>query len=283
MIVGAFILGAAIIGLVWPRGPKEPVYQGKRFGEWVIEAYCDSGPERMAAARNAVQAIGTNALPWLMAEFTRPEPKWRKLIYRWTVKLSPRQPDVPPEVVRIEWAAAGLEMLGSNVTPVLPELAQHLSHPLRANWAARAMAAAGDSALPWLVQGLATADPIAGPASAKGLLALAYRLEAAVPPLVQALQSTNAETRWEVAFGLRQIRLRPELVVPAVAAAQSDPDIGIAEMAAQTLAFMRGHSPPLSVELRQLMVGTNAASVRAASNALHLLETPNSPPRDHLP
>src|SRR5262245_29805351 len=62
--------------LCWPRGPREPappepVYQGRTLSEWLEDAYPGPFGAKYRTAEQAVQAIGTNALPWLMSEFKR--------------------------------------------------------------------------------------------------------------------------------------------------------------------------------------------------------------------
>src|SRR6185503_1237613 len=74
----------AALFFLWPRGPREPVYQGKRLTQWINQANTEI---RMGAsgrfdrireeARTALAAIGTNALPFLLNEFTRPISPWR--------------------------------------------------------------------------------------------------------------------------------------------------------------------------------------------------------------
>ena len=69
----------------WRRGPKEPVYQGKRLSEWIAEAsqpltHDPDGRWNIQQKRDAEKAIhsfGTNALPYLLYEFTRPISKWQ--------------------------------------------------------------------------------------------------------------------------------------------------------------------------------------------------------------
>jgi hypothetical protein len=49
--------------LVWPRGGREPVYQGKRLSEWIK---LPEGKKAKAERVAAIEHIGTNALPFLI-------------------------------------------------------------------------------------------------------------------------------------------------------------------------------------------------------------------------
>jgi hypothetical protein len=58
---------AAVVVIAWPRGPKEPVYQGRKLSEW-LDADVDSGYPSLRdkdASRNAMQQMGTNAAPFM--------------------------------------------------------------------------------------------------------------------------------------------------------------------------------------------------------------------------
>src|SRR5579871_1016636 len=67
-IAAVFVLAAAIGGLArWTlRAPREPVYQGKRLSEWLKDANDINGETPVPDAVNAIKAIGTNAVPFLI-------------------------------------------------------------------------------------------------------------------------------------------------------------------------------------------------------------------------
>ena len=66
ILIGTLASVAAGIRLYWPRGPKEPVYQGKQLSRWMREAYEDAiNSGRILAALGAWQA------PALMAFFDK--------------------------------------------------------------------------------------------------------------------------------------------------------------------------------------------------------------------
>src|SRR4051812_12829515 len=57
VLTGVVVVAAVV--LLWPRGEREPEYQGKKLSEWIG----DEGNPRQA---DAVRHIGTNALPFLI-------------------------------------------------------------------------------------------------------------------------------------------------------------------------------------------------------------------------
>src|SRR5262245_43935095 len=66
-------LAAVATGLVlfWPRGPKEPVVEGRRFTDWAKAAMRNSTlPDEKACT--ALRGTAADSLPFLLLEFTRP-------------------------------------------------------------------------------------------------------------------------------------------------------------------------------------------------------------------
>src|SRR5262245_61020999 len=112
-IVGVVALAIALLVLLWPRGPKEPVYQGKRLSAWLIEASSESG---LKTAPEAIQALGTNAIPYLLFEFERTEPRWKQKLLGWNILRQTLNVHADDDVWRHYIAGHGLAMLGSNAS-----------------------------------------------------------------------------------------------------------------------------------------------------------------------
>ena len=97
-----------------------------------------------------------------MALFTRRDPKWLASFKVWVDNKLGRDAYTQAKAKRMETVSYGLVMLGPEITPVLPTLAEYLGDEERGNIAARAMAAAGDAAIPYLMSLVMAASRSAG-------------------------------------------------------------------------------------------------------------------------
>src|SRR6185503_4008817 len=82
----AAVAGVAALFFLWPRGPREPVYQGKTLTQWIIESRTHPDGDVSKKAVAALRTIGTNALPFLVSDYTRPVSVWRRYITEWGYK-----------------------------------------------------------------------------------------------------------------------------------------------------------------------------------------------------
>ena len=280
-IILLLALAAVMAGVAsfWPRGPAEPVHQGKSLTRWIRDAHDIGIFEQTDQTKAAMKAMGTNALPWLMAQLTRAPSRWRAKFNRWSDGHQRWRFRFTGDDRRIALALGGLELLGPDITPALPELAQYLGDNRRCFGVARVMAGADAPALPWFLQGVDSTNEFAQAASIRGLSLLAPHHDEAVPPLTHALQSTNPAVRRFAAEMLFKVTSRPDLTIPALTAALSDPAAMVRSAAAQSLGHLRSNPTPLFTELARQMQDTNPAVVLRASNALEVLQALQLPPR----
>lgn len=118
--------------------PDEPAYNGKRLGEW-LETRIEGGGDFTPAAKDAIQQMGTNAIPALLKRLTYERPPYC---------FSPFQININ--------AAAGFIALGEQAKPALPEL-WLLMDSTNNDTALTAMIATcgtGSNAMPFLIKGL---------------------------------------------------------------------------------------------------------------------------------
>ena len=74
----AVIVAAAIL---WPQ-PREPIHQGRPLRAWLEEFDQSYGTTNYRAASQAIQAIGTNTLPFLIRYLRYQDPSFhRQLIW----------------------------------------------------------------------------------------------------------------------------------------------------------------------------------------------------------
>lgn len=120
--------------------PKGPRYNGRPLAEWLTIYYESDRPNRDRAQRPvaaaAIRTIGTNALPRLLEWLRYEAPPWHRDVAR----VLPRRignsrlarATAYRGYHRAEAAQAGLQLLGSNIVSVIPELTammQDTSHP----------------------------------------------------------------------------------------------------------------------------------------------------------
>jgi len=148
---------AALAGIVafilafQTSSPALPVYQGKTLYEWilVLDKAADLHPGgygTVLAAQSAIRAIGTNALPFAMADLNaRATPV--DVLKGWLAKHAPFL-KIHPKDVRSRWTLGVqiLDILGPIDEPCLPELiARATNNP---GYSEEAMLAVGPAALP---------------------------------------------------------------------------------------------------------------------------------------
>ena len=82
------LLSVAALGLLaWLLfGPSEPEYQGKKLSRWLweMEIAPDTASLAWKESVQAVQAMGTNAVPSLLAMLRTRDSAWKRQIVSWT-------------------------------------------------------------------------------------------------------------------------------------------------------------------------------------------------------
>jgi hypothetical protein len=203
-VLAGCVLAALIAMLVFPT-EREPEYGGRKLREW-LKLYVQSrvrftdGQE----AAEAVRHIGTNALPWLL-EWTDCEPAGWKTVLATNAPAAAQRPGyfrsaylrlLNRPADDLNWLGRfGFEILGPQARPALPEVQRRMADWGKPWRASRAMEAYTE---------------ITGPG--------------AVPALVGALVSTNANCRQSAAFCLATLGTNGAAAAPSVRKALNDPD-----------------------------------------------------------
>jgi len=277
----AAVASAAGLVLFSPRGPKEPVVEGKRVTVWVTEAMMQPVSFLRENASRALKAKATNAVPYFLHQFTRPRSKWRATLNRWASTLPVVDFQIEGDDERIFIAAWGLHLLGPDAAPALPTLASYLDDPDRSHLAALAMAGVGERAVPWLHNASASTNPDVAQCALNGLVWMARESESesAIHALVDLLHHTDSATRMIAAVNLQRVVTRPDLTVPPLAAALSDPEQEVRLLAAHSLGEMGFIAQPALPALLRLMTSTNSSLASAASNAVFQIDPAALPAR----
>jgi hypothetical protein len=157
VLVVCVLVGIGVVAF-WP-GEREPEYNGKKLSEWLNlyeEARFKEDPQKQRAGAEAVQHIGTNALPWLVKWIEYGRPAWKDRLVRFVVKI--------PSSTIIRWYTEGdrlgfgavmaFEVLGPKAAPAVPELARIASRSgsgFSQMWAMDALSHIGREAFPTLL------------------------------------------------------------------------------------------------------------------------------------
>ena len=155
IIVGGLLLAAITVILVANSGPREPVHAGKKLSVWLGELSAMTFPRECdpdTRPAQAVRAIGTNAIPWLLHELSARRGgalKWRlnQLLGRQTL-IKFRFEDSHPPLRR---AVMGFAALGPIAEPAIPSLLKLIEEG-GPGYTATALAYVGPPAIPALQQ-----------------------------------------------------------------------------------------------------------------------------------
>ena len=273
---GLLILGYAVLSL----GPNVPVYQGKDLYAWGAELqqaqqnYSD--PERwkkLEATTTAIRAMGTNALPFVMAD-VRAHFTVKDRVFYWLASRAPFL-KLQPRKVEDRWVRGirALEVLGPIAKPYLPELISWTSN--NTGYAEGALLAVGPDALPAFTNLLAHSKfPQTGNligAFANAVYADRIKPEEAaiaLPYLVQVFRSTDAHGRWYAASAFGAIHQQPDLCVPLLIGGLTDPTPSVRQSCVESLGHFGEAASSHAGKLVDIFDQTDAFTRRAICGAL---------------
>ena len=213
------VLGVAITAAAFfaPR-PREPVCQGKRLSVWLREL--DNASLTVDSHNRAVEAvrqIGSNGVP-ILIEMLHSSDSWLK---RKLIELAGKQ-----SWIRFHFTTAkerrcrafrAIEVLGPAAHAAIPTLMELLNDNDLETWpkAMICLAGIGPEAMLPLIQAMTNATPQVRGRAIIGLGMLSCNAQAAVPALVQRLESDRDDrVRACAANALGLIRKEPQVVVP---------------------------------------------------------------------
>jgi hypothetical protein len=199
-----------VLGIAFWPGEKEPEYKGKKLSEW-LDPSADGRPEN----GEAVRAIGTNGVPFLLKWIEYKDARWRQkiqVIYAghpgWMGCTFAVKHFSLERWKKEQMAQSGFAMLGEQARESVPELSRIAQGPSadKANLAIYSLAMVGKSALPPMLAILAkTNEPAWRKLSVLGALHrmtyLGSNALPAIPILIECTTETNhtiAPSAWSV-------------------------------------------------------------------------------------
>ena len=175
---GRAVFLIAVLGvLVWMiLRSNEPAYRGKRLSQWLDEYNGAGALEKTEPISDAIRAIGTNSLPFLLANIRHVDPPIKAKFFALAARQHfLRLPFYGTDPYR-STSILALHALGSQAAPLYPELLKVALDPKTHWWGMMSLLAIGTNA---------------------------------IPTLAQACQSTNVQVRTEAVLLISMMRAMP--------------------------------------------------------------------------
>jgi hypothetical protein len=221
LVIAALVCTGAAFQIFRDR-VRNPIYQGKRLSEWLRGYETDFDSIQWKATDQAIQHLGTNAVPFLLKERRVSDSEIKTKISYWMSRhLKFRY--VPAERRR-ELARKGILALRPRADEVVPELMKIYQSGKQDDSALIALNAIGE---------------------------LGRVASSAAPLLLHETRSTNVYVRSEAFWVLTQIHAEPELVVPVFIKGLNDTDITVRGVAARGLEGCGRHAESAIPALRE--------------------------------
>jgi hypothetical protein len=268
LLITAGVVAVAVAALLlWP-GEREPVYQGKKLSEWLLLGRRPGIPNPSPESIEAIQHIGTNALPFLV-QWLQYRPAWRDQIAEELYRR--RLPYVAnlfaKPALRADLSAWAFSVLGPRASGALPQLAPLLTNanPAIRFLAGSALGGIGTNSLPVLLSAWTnrTLQTDLG-ALRMAWSTLGTNASPAVPLLIQLLDDKDEGVAATSAALLGINPIEPQLAVPALTSRIPGTNARVRFCAVYAL----GNFGPQAREAAPLLLralNDNDASVRAAA------------------
>ena len=237
---------------VLARTGQEPTYNGRPLSFWVEENWL-GGPKEAQALRT----IGTNAFPFL--------PKWIK------GELPLKLPELSDTHNFADATTRVFEALGDDAGPLVPELTRLANDPTSPEVAERclqALAWMGNKGVPSLLAAVRNpkhpyrgrATFVLGSTRARGPEA-----DAVITELVAAM--SDGSINGAAAHALGELKLRPDIAVPALSAGLTNGAHNFRAICATSLIWFGQRAEPALPQLTNAFNDVDADVRQAASNA----------------
>jgi HEAT repeat protein len=217
------------------REPAEPEYEGQPLSYYLNSLTYDVRRDR--AAREAVRAIGSNAVPHLIRILDARESPFKIRFNELAGRQSLIRFRFTPLSARQVPAAISCQELGPVAAPAIPALARLVDNPELARWAVPALAEIGPQTFPLLTNALFSGNPAARAAAAGSLRRMRPR-ELAMAPLLRTLDHTDAGLRALAAESLGALGLDSSAIVAALIPRLDDEDNSVRIATARSLGWL---------------------------------------------
>lgn len=244
-IVSAFLVHAL-------TAVKEPVYQGKRLSAWLNDTHSASdmigGEVLSPAAEQAIRAIGTNALPYLLKMIRTWDSKFQMFLLKFIPQsfhfhISTHMDD------RVR-AMNGFRTLGTAAQPAFHELAHLILNSDFDPYKIYSLENADADTIALLADGLHSPDTKVRRRAIFALTVLTQAPAIAVPALTKALNDPDLKVKANVADALGQYGPLASSAIPALTGLTNAVDSDLREAATEALGSIDINAPPTPPGMR---------------------------------
>ena len=280
ILFGALALIAAGVVALWPRGPKEPVYQGKKLSEWLADLDY-SGNFADLASIKAVQHLGKDVLPHLEPMLHAQDSLLKLRVVKLLRKQSVIEVRFTPASQQRLQAAAACRALRDLATGYVPELTVMLNGT-NSTEAWFGMAALLDvkgrsNCVPEMLMGLTNSYNRVRWFSAGVLGEVWGHAGSALPALVRCLNDPDPRVREYAIHTLANFKTEAALIVPAFIQCLDSPHAPTRTEAATYLTSFGTNAEPARDKLSELLKDSDSEVQRSARSALNTLNRLRKP------
>ena len=276
--IAACVLAATVVAgvAICALRPREPEHDGRRLREWVgdLRFYGIAGGLEHQQAAEALRAMSTNAVPWLIGELHARDSPLKLRLMTLLRKQSLVRIEFKEASYRRHQAALACRELGPAAHAAVPALAENLTNVDSSNPSTvpLALAAIGPEALIPLRHGLTNIDHRVRYGAASALGKLGSNAAPVVPALIERLKDDSHLVRSSAAGSLGMIAQDPGLTVPPLVRSLEDLDPRVRGPAALALGAF-GHKAKVAVPtLLELLEDKNDEVRRCAAIALDRID-----------
>jgi len=228
-----FLVALGFIIHAWTQ-VEEPVYQGKRLSTWLDDSHWTNGGQTVlsSAATQAVQALGTNALPYLVHMMQARDSKLEIYTAIYVYRFLHIQ--TPLRSADCQRAAFGFYALGPTAKPAYPELVKLVLAADGKGWVAGVFRDDADT-IALLADGLHSPDVKVRRRAAMAFGYFQKTPTVCIPALTQALNDRDTQVQMWAAAWLGHYGPAAKSATPALAQLTNSADSMVRIMATQAL------------------------------------------------
>ncbi|MEW6302525.1 MAG: HEAT repeat domain-containing protein [Verrucomicrobiota bacterium] len=266
-IVGGGVALAVLLAVA--LAPREPRHEGTALSDWLVAL---DAPATRAQAKEAIQLIGTNALPMIIEELEANDPAWRHKFISWSTNQSWMPVKLSLAEERRMRGVFACQALGPLAKPAIPGLKGVLHEGVdpMCREAAMALNAIGEDGYDVLIDAFGSTNKLA---QFQALFAIHFpgcTPQKAREPLMKLIESTDRETSIhkvaQIAHGIAT--LKPSLSMKHQLAELQSPQLFFRRQGVMTLGKWGKEGAPAIPELEKALRDPEAEVRVEARNAL---------------